>query len=134
VFTEIIRSLGLSLSMNDLLRPVTFDDALAPAMRRVLARYGFDLPPLTVGELYGLLEYCDRLDALTGSGVFAQDQLPQWRQMSYGLRSSDSSPCQRALELYALDDSRGLRALHREQRTLVHLGRAYLDAVRVSGR
>ena len=94
-------------------------------MRRILARYGFDLPPLTVGELYGLLAYCDRLDALTGTSVFAPHQLALWQGLSANLESSRAAPGLRAIALYAAGDSQGLRDLHRQQVTLVQLGLAH---------
>jgi hypothetical protein len=125
LFTELIRLLGVSLTLDRLASPVTFDDAAALKMRRILARYGFDLPPLTLGELYSLFEYCDRLDAITGKASFARHQQAQWRQLTFALGCGDRTPCQRALDMYANGDMQGLRALHREQGTLAQLGRQY---------
>ena len=104
---------------------LTFERATIRAMRPILVRYGFDLPPITVGELYGLLEYCDRLDALTGSSVFAPHQLSLWQSLSASLESSRAAPGRRAIALYAAGDAQGLRDLHREQGTLVQLGLAH---------
>jgi hypothetical protein len=125
LFTEVIRLLRVSSALHELASPVTYDDASAPKMKRILARYGFDLPPLTVGELYGLFEYCDKLDAITGKASFASHQQAQWQQLSLALCSGDRGPCQRVLEMYANCDVQGLRAFHREQDTLTQLGRGY---------
>jgi hypothetical protein len=128
-FAEIVRLLGVSAGRDELASTVTFIGAAMQAMRQVLTRYGFDLPPLTVGELYGLFEYCDRLDAATGLGMFAPQQLSQWHWMSSQLGLERRYPGRRAIELYALHDARGLRAWHREQGTLAQLGRAYHGVV-----
>jgi hypothetical protein len=125
VLSEALRILSVAQLAQGDSQQVTFDDASIVVMRQILARYGFDLPPLTSDELYGLLEYCDRLDALTGACSFGTDQLSQWRGLSAGLDRGDLSPGRRAIDLYSQGDTRGLRRLHQELRTLVRLGRAY---------
>ena len=124
VFNELVAQMAFSSSVDELACPVTFDGRSIVLMRKVLAQYGFDLPPLTVGELFGLFAYCDALDALSGIGVFARQQRRRWRQMSDGLRSGHRTPGQRALAMYARGDLPGLRALHRAQGTMAELGRA----------
>jgi hypothetical protein len=97
-------------------------------MRLVLLHYGFDLPPLTVAEFFGLLEYCDELDALAGAGVFPAAEQPAWQHLSIELLSITHLPCRKAAELYSRGDLAELRALHREQGTLAALGRHYRES------
>ena len=128
-FSDLVRQLGPADGAGGCLSELTFKGTSFVAMRRILVRYGFDLPPLTVGELYGLLEYCDRLDALTGNGVFAAGQLSQWQTLSEVLDCDGISPGRRAVTLYSMGDLHGLRNLHREDGTLARLGQAYRDMV-----
>ena len=127
LFSELVRLLGPILGEDGCSSPLTFAGPSNKAMRRILERYGFDLPPLTVGELYGLLEYCDRLDALSGNGVFAEDQRLRWQSLCVGLDRDGVSPGRRAISLYSSGDLHGLRILHRDQGTLARLGLAYRD-------
>jgi hypothetical protein len=122
VFAKVVRLLDLDRVAAELSSRVAFNDASALEMRRILERYGFDLPPQTVGELCGLFEYCDRLDASTGTGIFATHQQRQWQELSFALDPSGRSPSRRALALYACGDTQGLRTFHRDERTLVRLG------------
>lgn len=86
------------------------------AMRRILERYGFDLPPLTVGELYSLFKFCDGLDTLAGNCVFASDQLSQWQMLSDGLNCNGVSTGRRAISLHSLADLHSFCGLCGEQR------------------
>lgn len=126
-FSDLVRRFGPTHGESGCSSRLTFEATSIRAMRRILERYGFDLPPLTVGELYGLLAYCDRLDALTGIGMFAADQLSRWQALSKGLDCNGVSPGRRAINLYSSGDLNGLRDLHREQGTLARLGLAYRD-------
>ena len=125
LFGELLHLLGLRVAPGTLASPLHFDDASGPRMRRILARYGFELPPLTLAELLGLLEYCDRLDALTGRGILAEHQQAHWQQLALALGPSTRSPCRQALALYACGDLAGLRSLHQAQGTLARLGRQF---------
>lgn len=125
MFGQLLRLLDLRVAAHTLGQALQFDDRSAPRMRRILVRYGFELPPLTLAELLGLLDYCDRLDALTGRGLLAEHQQSTWQQLSLRLGSSARAPSREALSLYARGDLAGLRALHRLQGTLVRLGRDY---------
>jgi hypothetical protein len=125
-FTEIIGLLGVNPEVDEPSGPLTFDGDSAVAMRRVMARYGFELPPLSVAELFGFFAYCDRLDALVGRGVLAPHQRPPWQAMCTALLSDGCSPDQRAVDAYGGGDAPALRRLHRERDTLAGLGRAYL--------
>lgn len=124
-FSHLVRVLGLTPEEEVLSNLLSFDGVAVVEMRRLLDRYGFDLPPLTVGELYGLLEYCDRLDAFTGNGVFTADQLSQWHSLNKSFDCDWGSPWRLALDLYSSGDLRSLRSLHRELGTLARLGLAY---------
>lgn len=125
--SELVQLLGSAHGEGGCSAELTFEGTSFRTMRRILKRYGFDLPPLTVGELYGLLEYCDRLDAITGNGMFAADQLSRWQRLSEVLNCDGVSPGRDAIRLYSAGDLNGLRGLHREQHTLVRLGLAYRD-------
>jgi len=127
--SDLVLQMGPTHGAGGCLSELTFEGTSFVAMRRILVRYGFDFPPLTVGELYGLLEYCDRLDALTGNGVFSADQLTRWQSLSEVLDCDGISPERRAVTLYLSGDLQGLRNLHREEGTLARLGLAYRDIV-----
>lgn len=127
VFSDLVRLLDMNHHAGDCSSQLIFEGASIPAMRGLLKRYGFDLPPLDAGELYGLLEYCDRLDAFTGKGMFTPNQLSHWQSLSDGLDWTGVSPGRRAISMFSLGDLHGLRGLHRQNGTLAHLGRAYRD-------
>ena len=48
---------------------VGYNERGVVALQGVLDRFGFERRPDTFAELYGLLDYCDRLTALSGIGV-----------------------------------------------------------------
>ena len=125
--SDLARLLSPVDAADDCSSELMFEGVSHRAMRQILDRYGFDLPPIDVGELYGLLDYCDRLDAMTGNGVFSAQQILQWKLLSEGLNRNAVSPGHRAIRLYAMGDLNGLRRLHRRQNTLARLGRAYRD-------
>jgi len=126
-FSDLVRLLDSHHLEGGCSGQLTFHGASILAMRRILERYGFELPPLAVSELYGLLEYCDRLDAIAGTGVFAPEQLKQWQWLADSLECGRVAPGRLAIALHTAGDTQGLRRLHREQGTLVQLGRAYRD-------
>jgi hypothetical protein len=125
MFDEVIGLLGDSVDFDQLTAPVAFEGKSARMMRAVLAQYGFDLPPLTVAELLGFFEYCDRFDALTGMGVFDPVQRAWWQSICCGLGSSRRTPCRLSIEMYTQGDTHGLVRLHRQRQTLACLGRDY---------
>jgi len=127
-FARLVSLLGVRRSTSPPAAIVRYSDPAAALMRRVLVHYGFDLPPLTVAEFFGLLEYCDELDALSGAGVFPAEEQPRWQHLSIELLSTSHLPCRRAAELYSRGDLDELRALHREQSTLAALGRRYRES------
>lgn len=121
----LLKRMGVCAQSDDLRAPIDFDGPARIALRRVLQRYGFELPPLNVAELLGLLDYCDHLDAATGRGVLDRRQCALWQQLAQQLPLSDGA-CQReAAQLYARGDLAALRELHRLQGTLTKLGRNY---------
>jgi len=124
-FGELLRLLAVSIDGASLGQALVFDDRSAPRMRRILARYGFELPPLTLAELLGLLDYCDRLDALTGCGLLAEHQQVVWQQLTRALGPCAGAPSREALGLFARGELAGLRRLHRTESTLARLGRDY---------
>jgi hypothetical protein len=95
------------------------------AVQRVLDRFGFERRPDTFAELYGLLDYCDRLTAISGLGVVPPNELPAWQARSFLLMSASTPPYRRAAELFCIGDLDGLRAWHREPDALRSLGSAY---------
>lgn len=76
-------------------------------------------------KLESFLAGCDRLEALTGNGVFAAAQLSR----SEVLHCDGLSPGRCAVALYSLGDLQGLRNLHKEEGTLPRLGLAYRGMV-----
>jgi hypothetical protein len=127
-FALLVGLLGVRRSFTPPTAVVRYDDPAAALMRRIVLHYGFELPPLTAAELFGLLAYCDELDALSGANVFPASEQAGWQHLSIELLSATHLPCRRAAELYSRGDIAGLRSLHREQGTMAALGRRYRDS------
>lgn len=127
-FARLVALLGVHRSSSPPTAVIRYGDPAAALMRRVLVHYGFDLPPLTAAEFFGLLAYCDELDALCGAGIFPPTDQPQWQHLAVELISTTHLPCRKAAELYSHGDLAELRVLHREQQTLAVLGRRYRES------
>jgi len=126
VFGEVLDVLGLRVSSCDESERLTLNPQARRMLEPVLRRYGFERRPRTVGELCGLFEYCDRLDALTGIGIFQSALLEQWQQLAFDLCAQRSGPPDlTAIELYRRGAIDELRAYHQDQATLTVVGRAY---------
>ena len=119
--------LGGGVVSDDISAAVVFNDEAQPLMRQVAARYGFERLPATYGELFGLFEYCDCLDAASGVGMRPQEQLAEWQAASFVVWRRKSPQLMPAIELYCAGLIEALLALHREQDTLARLGRDYLQ-------
>jgi len=126
VFGEVLDTLGLRVSRCDESERVTLNHQARRMLEPVRQRYGFGRRPRTVGELCGLFEYCDRLDALTGIGIFETSLLEQWQRLAVDLCARRSGPPdQTAVELYRRGAIDELRAYHQDHSTLTIVGRAY---------
>ena len=124
-FAEVLRLLGASYDVPELTDPIAYNDPGVAALQRVLDRFGFERRPDTFAELYGLLEYCDRLTALSGVGVVHPIDLRAWQARSFLLLPADDSQYRRAAELFCSGDLDSLRAWHREPDALHRIGKAY---------
>jgi len=126
VFNDIFQTLGVRMNLSREADPVHFFRATRPRIRFVLAQYGFERLPRTLGELCGLFDYCDRLDVITGIGVFEPEMHARWQQLTFELSGQRTgTPHRPAIELYRRGDSAALLAWHSEQDVLTELGRAY---------
>jgi hypothetical protein len=124
-FAEILMLLGASSAQVELSDRIAYSEAADLALRRVLDRFGFERRPDTYAELYGLLDYCDRLTALSGIGVIHGPELRAWRARSFLLLSAQKPPRRKAVELFCLGELDALRAWHRDPDALLDIGRAY---------
>jgi hypothetical protein len=126
VFGEVLEVLGLRVSCCDESERVTLSHQARRILEPVLQRYGFDRRPRTVGELCGLFDYCDRLDALTGIGIFESALLEQSQRLAFDLCAQRSGPPDlTAVELYRRGAIDELRTYHQDQATLTVVGQAY---------
>lgn len=125
-FTKLARVLGLRVSNCDRTDRVIFNKVTKPLLTLLLDRYGFERQPRTVGELFGLFDYCDRLDAIVGTEMVDSPWHAEWQRLASALNSACSGlPCSAAIEHYRRGEANALRLFHREQETLSALGRAY---------
>jgi len=126
MFTDIFQALGVDRDRFCESDPVHFFRDTRPRIRLVQRQYGFERLPRTLGELCGLFDYCDRLDVITGVGVFKPEMLARWQQLTFELSGQRRAmPYGPAVELYRRGDSEGLLAWHKEQNVLSKLGRSY---------
>jgi len=124
-FAEVLRLLGASYDGPELSDRIGYNEGGGVALQGVLDRFGFERRPDTFAELYGLLDYCDRLTALSGVGVVHPKDLRAWQARSFLLLSHESPQYRRAAELYCRGDLDALRSFHRDPDALGQIGRAY---------
>lgn len=124
-FAEVLSLLGASYDVPELTDRIAYSQAGAAALQQVLDRFGFEPRPDNFAELYGLLDYCDRLSAISGAGVIHPDELQAWRAKSFLLLSTEKTPGRQAAKLFCVGDLDGLRMWHREPDALLRIGRAY---------
>jgi hypothetical protein len=127
-FGEILRSLGTAALAGDAAGALVFTPASERLMRQLAARYGFERLPASYAELFGLIEYCDSLDAASGVGMRPKDQLAEWQAASFEVWRRKNPGLMPAIERYCAGDIDGLRALHLRQDTLTALGRNHVEA------
>ena len=126
-FRAILRALAPDPTRSAPTDEVRFDEATQALLRGVLARYGFERAPATFGELFGLFEYCDNLDAASGVGMRPADQLAEWQAASFEVWRRKQPALMPAIELFCAGRIDDLRQLHRDDDTLARLGRDYLQ-------
>jgi hypothetical protein len=123
-FRDVLRAVeGGTAALREPGEPVSFTEHTEPAMRRIAQRYGFERLPATWGELYGLFEYCDSLDAASGERMVAPDQLADFRKAALEVWGRKNPGLVPAIERFCAGDIDGLRELHRREDTLTRLGR-----------
>lgn len=120
---DVLRLLEADALLGDAADGIAYGERSERLMRRLVERYGFDRLPRTFAELFGLVDYCDSLDAARGSGMMAPDQLAQWQEASFAVWRRKQPQRMPAIELYCAGDLAGLRALHAREDTLAALGR-----------
>lgn len=125
-FREVLRLIGGDEASRDVSASVAYTEPCELVMRGVIKRYGFDRLPATYGELFGLFEYCDSLDAASGVGLRPKDQLDEWQAASFVVWRRKHPQLMPAIERYCAADTDGLLELHREQDMLTTLGLNYL--------
>lgn len=124
-FADLLRLLVSAHNGPELKDIVDYSELGKVGLQRVLDRFGFERRPHTFAELYGLLEYCDRMSTISGIGVVHPNELRAWRAQSFLLLSATRPPYRRAVELFCLGDLDGLRLWHRDTDTLAQVGRVY---------
>ena len=124
-FAEVLTLLGASHHGAELTDRIAYSELGALAAQRVLDRFGFERRPDNFAELYGLLDYCDRLSAISGAGVVHPNERRAWQARSFLLLSVTKPPYRRAAELFCSGDLDGLRMWHRDPDTLRRIGKAY---------
>lgn len=124
--SEIFRMGGGSAANGDKNDPIVITGKSEVAMRKLIAKYGFDRMPLTYGEFQGLLDYCDRLDVVRGEGIVRPDRQLAWS------RGGGIQAWERAVPLfkevgsmYAEGDLETLVKFHKERDVLAELGRGF---------
>jgi hypothetical protein len=126
LFSDLFQATGVRMEHACEADPVRFGAAARARFRPILRQYGFDRLPRTLGELCGLFDYCDRLDAITGVGVFEAEMRARWQQLTFELSARRAGmPHRAAVELYRRGETSALLAWHTEQDVLTQVGTGY---------
>jgi hypothetical protein len=125
-FEDILRLTG-GKAKSDKDDPVVFQGQVEFQMRQLIAKYGFDRLPLTYGELFGLINYCDGLEAASGKDTFPPEELKLWQTGSLAVWARNYPDRVEAATLYCQDDLPALQALHRREATLQRLGDEFVE-------
>lgn len=126
LFAEIFEATWVRMEHSSGSNPLHFNGALRSQIRPILRQYGFERPPRTLGELCGPFDYCDRLDAMTGLGLFAPELLARWQQLTFELSAQRAgTPHRTAIERYRRGDTVELLACHHKQDVLTKPGSDY---------
>jgi hypothetical protein len=125
-FRELMRLLGGNQLIDDASMPVVFTAESELIVRRVTARYGFERLPATYGELFGLFEYCDSLDAASGVGIRPKEELKDWQAASFEVWRRKQPELMPAIERFCAGEIEALLELHRSTDALTRLGLNYL--------
>jgi hypothetical protein len=124
-FAAVLELMGASADGPEPADKIVYNDLGDAMLRRVLDRFGFERRPDTFAELYGLLDYCDRMTAISGIGFAHPRDLPDWQARSFLLVSAQTDPHIEAARLFCLRDFGALRAWHRESDAMRRIGIAY---------
>lgn len=125
-FRELMRLISTTQLIDDASTQVVFTPECESIVRRVTARYGFDRLPATYGELFGLFEYCDSLDAASGVGIRPKDELLEWQAASFEVWRRKQPEMMPAIERFCAGEIEALLDLHCGADTLTRLGLNYL--------
>lgn len=126
-FDEITRLMGDSAANGDKNDPVVLTGSAELAMRQLIAHYGFDRLPLTIGELYGFMDYADKLDSASGARFCPEDELHLWRKGSFSVWKRKYPELMPAIELFCAGNLSELKALHVREHTMEKLGKAFVE-------
>lgn len=103
---------------------VSFGEAEAQ-LRRLIAAYGFDRLPLTLGEVEELVQYCHMLSTCAGDS-YSDPVLKQvWSDKMIAKYEQSYAFFVPAIKLYKAGKLDELRKLHREQNTLTLIGKLH---------
>lgn len=114
---------GAANESND--NPVVLSGRAELALRRLIARFGFERLPQTYGELHGLTAYCFDLQHYADLGTTPDEVTLIWQQSARKVLAEHFPALLPAFELLVAGDLPGLRELHRREDTLTRLGREY---------
>jgi hypothetical protein len=126
-FDEITRLMGGSAANGDKNDPVVFQGTAELQMHQLIAKYGFERFPFTYGELFGLCEYCNELEAITGRRSCPPKEQVLWQFGSFRVWGRTKPEILPAARLYADDDIAGLARLHTRDDTLTQLGKDFKE-------
>jgi len=107
--------------------PIVSTGSAEMALRKLIAKYGFDRMPLTLGELNALLEYCSILEATAFKSLAGAPQFISWKKALKSTYAESEPALYDAMCLYMADNLQGLKEFHRQNDTLTCIGKAYKD-------
>lgn len=126
--SEIFRMGGGSAANGDKNDPIVITGKSELAMRKMIAKYGFDRMPLTYGEFQGLLDYCEHLDLVVGEGLVPPERELAWsKNGGVEMWESTMHDYKDAGRLYAEGKPGDLLRFHRDHDVLTKLGRNFKE-------
>jgi len=119
---EVLHLTGGSAANGDKNDPIVLQGSAETQLRRIIAEFGFDRLPLTLGEFNGLLDYCLRLDSVAGNHQ-SEEIRESWQLSSLKVCAKHEPEKLEAAKLYCARDRTALLACHKANKTLETLGR-----------
>lgn len=115
-FTQVTR-LKSQVANGDVSDPVVYAGAAELAMRKLVAKFGFDRLPLTWAEMNGFFDYCTAMHRFSGAGI-PVSSLTLWRQCAREVEQEFHGWRVAAFDAYAAGDVVALLAIHARERTI----------------